>query len=129
MRNRLKQRGRSATMAAALIVSGAAAVAGPARADEAKVATPDGPGELTADPAFGLDPATPQVAALPGGVTPSYGQRSLSEEEWRFDFPGFLPAPLNGGINSRTNQHMTPGPGQSNLVLHAPPVVPDDLET
>ncbi len=34
------------------------------------------------------------------------------------------------GINTRSNNNgMTAGPGQSNLVLHAPPVVPDDLET
>jgi hypothetical protein len=99
-----------------------------ARADEAK-GTVDAPGELAIDPAVSLDPSTPQVAALPGGVTPAYGQRSLSEGEWRFDFHGFLTAPLNMGINTRTAQHMTPGPGQTNLVLHAPPVVPDDLET
>src|SRR6202000_2335233 len=86
-------------------------------------------GELASDPAFSLDPATPQVAALPGGVTPSYGQRSLSEEEWRFDFHGFITAPLHMGINTRTHEGVARGPGQSNLVLHAPPVVPDDLET
>lgn len=77
------------------------------------------------DPALSLDPSTPQIAALPGGVGPAYGQRSLSEGEWRFDFHGFITAPLNAGINSRPN----PGPGQSRTVLHAPPVVPDDLET
>jgi hypothetical protein len=125
MKHRIRCRGRTATAAALLVV--AAAVAVPARADDAKSAI--APGELASDPAFSLDPATPQVAALPGGVTPSYGQRSLSEEEWRFDFHGFLTAPLNMGINTRTNEGMKPGPGQSNLVLHAPPVVPDDLET
>jgi hypothetical protein len=82
-------------------------------------------GTLVLDPAFSLDPSTPQVGALPGGVTPAFGQKSLSEEEWRFDFHGFLTAPLNAGINSRVN----PLPGQSKTVLHAPPVVPDDLET
>jgi hypothetical protein len=67
------------------------------------------------------------VLDLPGGVTPAYGQKSLSEGEWRFDFHGFLTAPLNAGFNKRRNP--PPGPGQSETVLHAPPVVPDDLET
>jgi len=80
---------------------------------------------LRIDPAISLDPTTPQVGALPGGVAPAYGQRSLSEGEWRFDFHGFITAPLNAGINTRPN----PMPGQSKTVLHAPPVVPDDLET
>jgi hypothetical protein len=112
-----------------LFVVGAGAVAFPARADEVKPVSSDAPGDLALDPSFGLDPASPQIAALPGGVTPAFGQRSLSEEEWRFDFHGLITAPMNMGINSRTKQGMTPGPGQSNLVLHAPPVVPDDLET
>jgi hypothetical protein len=111
-------------LAAVLVVWALVGSVGGAQADEAK-GTVDAPGELSIDPAISLDPSTPQVAALPGGVTPAYGQRSLSEGEWRFDFHGFLTAPLNMGINSRPN----PGPGQSKLVLHAPPVVPDDLET
>ena len=80
-----------------------------------------------------LDPATPQVGALPGGVTPAFGQRAFDDHEWRFDYHGLLTAPLNAGINARQAQ---PGqtapvvqPGQSSTVLHAPPVVPDDLET
>ncbi|HEY6477715.1 MAG TPA: hypothetical protein VI456_14130 [Polyangia bacterium] len=126
MRHSLKCRGGTAAVALGVALLGAGA-AGLARADEVKPI--DAPGELAADPSFGLDPATPQVAALPGGVTPSYGQRSLSEEEWRFDFHGLVTAPLNMGFNTRSAQGMTAGPGQSNLVLHAPPVVPDDLET
>jgi hypothetical protein len=118
----LKCRGGTAAVALAVALWGAGAAV-PARADEVKPI--DAPGELAADPSFGLDPATPQVAALPGGVTPSYGQRSLSEEEWRFDFHGLVTAPLNMGFNHRA----TVGPGQSSLVLHAPPIVPDDLET
>ena len=83
--------------------------------------------------ALSLDPTTPQVAALPGGVTPAFGQRAFGDHEWHFDYHGLLTAPLNAGINSRQAQ---PGqtapavqPGQSSTVLHAPPVVPDDLET
>jgi hypothetical protein len=125
MRDRFKKyRDRTARAAVSLLVAGVAVGARPARADDTK-GTADAPGELAIDTQLALDPSTPQVAALPGGVTPSYGQRSLSDSEWRFDFHGFLTAPLNMGLNSRLN----PGPGQSSLVLHAPPVVPDDLET
>jgi hypothetical protein len=83
------------------------------------------PPSLALDPSLSLDPSAPQVGALPGGLTPAFGQRSLSEDEWRFDYHGFLTAPLNAGIASRPN----PMPGQSKTVLHSPPVVPDDLET
>jgi hypothetical protein len=96
----------------------------PARADE-----------LGVDPGLSLDPTAPQVGALPGGLAPAYGQKSLSEGEWRFDFHGFLTAPLNIGINSRANPGMgaamstLPATDQSGTVFHTPPVVPDDLET
>jgi hypothetical protein len=72
-----------------------------------------------------LDPTAPQAAALPGGTTPAYGQKSFSADEWRFDFHGFLTAPLNAGFNTRHDAR----PGQSYTTLHAPPVVPDDFET
>ena len=85
----------------------------------ADVAPPGSEGSLS------LDPTTPQVAALPGGVTPAYGQKSQSEGEWRFDFHGFLTAPLVIGIGSRS----MPTPDQSGTTLHTPPAVPDDLET
>ena len=80
---------------------------------------------LRFDPSLALDPTLPQVGAMPGGLTPAFGQRSLSEGEWRFDFHGYIAAPMNMGINSRPK----PQAGQSKTVLHAPPVVPDDLET
>ena len=128
MRNRVKCRGATARVAAALLAVGGAAVAVPARADEVKP-TSDVPGELPLDPSFGLDPATPQIASLPGGTMPAFGQRSLSEDEWRFDFHGLLIAPMNMGINTRANEGIATGPGQTNLVLHAPPTVPDNLQT
>jgi len=80
---------------------------------------------IDVDPSLGLDPTTPQTAALPGGVTPAYGQRSQSEGEWRFDFHGLLTAPLAIGIGERGLIQ----PGQSGTTLHTPPGVPDDLET
>jgi hypothetical protein len=77
------------------------------------------------DQTLGLDPTTPQTASLPGGTTPAYGQRSLSAGDWRFDFHGFLTAPLNVGIGSRA----MPEADQSGTTLHTPPAVPDDLDT
>jgi hypothetical protein len=79
-----------------------------------------------------LDPAAPQAAALPGGMTPAFGKKSTSDSEWRFDFHGFLTAPLNLGINQRqatASGDPSTRPGQSNTALHSPPLVPDDFET
>jgi hypothetical protein len=101
----------------ALGAGGATSLSAPARADDMK--------SNPTDPALGLDPTVPQVAALPGGVTPAYGQKSQSEGEWRFDFHGFITAPLSVGIGDR----MLVQPGQSGTTLHTPPGVPDDLET
>ncbi len=71
---------------------------------------------------LGLAPGTPQVGALPGGITPAYGQRAADEKEWRFDFHGFLTMPLRAGFNTREGAATTE---QHKQVLHAPPVVPD----
>ena len=107
-------------------VGGLLASVGPAYGQGAVAPAPDAIAQgLRFDPSLSLDPTLPQVGALPGGLTPAFGQRSLSEGEWRFDFHGYLAAPLNCGFNTRPN----PLPGQSSTVLHAPPVVPDDLET
>src|SRR5262249_49731373 len=76
--------------------------------------------------ALGLDPGTPQVGALPRGLTPAYGQRSADEKDWRFDFHGFLTMPLRAGLNKRTGTVTTE---QHKLVLHAPPVVPDSRDS
>ena len=113
----------------ALVILATAAVTlvrvGPVHAQGGAAPAPDTSQELRFDPSLSLDPTLPQVAAMAGGLTPAYGQRSLSEGEWRFDFHGYIAAPLNMGFNSRKD----PLPGQSKTVLHAPPVVPDDLET
>lgn len=77
------------------------------------------------DPMLSVDPTMPQVAAPPGGTAPSFNQPSGGPGDWRFDFHGYLSMPLRVGLNTRLN----PRPGQSGTVLHAPPVVPDDLET
>jgi hypothetical protein len=76
------------------------------------------------DISLGMAPGTPQVAALPGGVTPSYGQSSADERDWRFDFHGFFTMPLRAGLNKRSGEI---GADQKETVLHAPPMAPDGL--
>ena len=112
--------GMAATLAVLAIL-----LARPAYAQKPASGAEGLPLTLALDPSLSLDPAAPQIGALPGGVTPAFGQKSLSEDEWRFDFHGFITAPLNAGIGSRAN----PMAGQSKTTLHSPPVVPDDLET
>lgn len=73
---------------------------------------------------LGVDPSLPQLQALPGGVLPRIGEPP--GDDFRFDFHGILTAPLRVGINERDVEAL---PGQSKTVLHAPPIVPDDLET
>jgi hypothetical protein len=100
--------------------------AGAAATARAQVTDPGKPPPVTASsPALSLDPTTPQIATLPGGVTPAFGQKSLSEGEWRFDFHGIITAPLAIGIGNR----VMPQPDQSGTTLHTPPAVPDDRET
>ena len=77
------------------------------------------------DVSLGMSPGAPQNTVLPGGVTPAFGQRPKDEQDWRFDFHGFFTMPFRVGIGKRA----TVGEGQSGTTLHAPPVVPDDLET
>jgi hypothetical protein len=77
------------------------------------------------DEALGLTPGFPQTDALPGGTQPAFHQKSSAAADWRFDFHGFFTAPLRVGLNKREN----PTPDQSKIVLHSPPIVPDDLET
>ena len=74
---------------------------------------------------LGLSPGAPDLASLPGGVTPAFGSRDLSSKDWRFEFHGMVFLPLRFGINTREN----PGSNQKSTVLHAPPRVPGDFET
>jgi len=77
------------------------------------------------DTRLALDPATPQVGSVPSGLRPAFGEKSLSPGDYRFDFRGILIAPLRVGLNTREDADSE----KSETVLHAPPVVPDDLET
>ena len=88
------------------------------------------------DAKLSLAPGAPQVDALPGGTQPAFHQKPSAPTDWRFDFHGYFTAPLRIGLNKRDQlcERTAPGtcqatPDQSNLVLHSPPVVPDDLET
>jgi hypothetical protein len=106
----------------------------PAKPEETKTEiTP-----LGLDPQFTLDPTAPQMASLPGGLTPAYGQRALSEGEWRFDFHGFIFAPMTAGIGERFKLTVNDMPNPNDPIdqsqvgdttLHSPPQVPDDRET
>ncbi len=74
---------------------------------------------------LGIDPSSPNVGALPGGVTPAFGQKPTGAGDWRFDYHGMFTMPIVVGLNQRED----PGPGESATVLHTPPVVPDDYAT
>jgi hypothetical protein len=95
--------------------AGAAAAQGAAAADDEDLAG-------APDVGLGLTPGTPQVGTLPGGTVPAYGQKAKDEQDYRFDFHGFLTMPLRLGLNERAGTVTTE---QKNLVIHAPPVVPD----
>ena len=78
--------------------------------------------DAATDVGLGLAPGSPQVGSLPGGVQPSYGQRSEDEQDYRFDYHGMLQMPLRAGFNKRSGDVTA---DQSSNVIHAPPVVPD----
>ncbi len=75
-------------------------------------------------PLLGLALATPDTASLPGRLHPSYGLKSVSSNDWKFDFHGFLNVPFRLGINQREHPLKT----QYTTVMHGPPVVPDEHE-
>ncbi len=105
-------------LAAAVLLAAPAARAQEEKKDEKK--------DATEDLGLGLAPGSPQVGTLPGGVQPSYGQRSADEQDYRFDYHGFLVMPLRVGLNKRAGEVTSE---QKESVIHAPPVVPDYLES
>jgi hypothetical protein len=74
-------------------------------------------------PRLGLDPGEPQAPsptpAIPFGVAPAQSRELV------LDFHGYLLLPATLGLHER----LDPLPGQSSLVLHAPPLIPQDLRT
>lgn len=71
---------------------------------------------------LGMNPALPQSGAMPGGVTAPAGSDTW-DEEWAFQFHGYMEATLRAGMGSRTTP---PGaaPGQSDATWHSTPIVP-----
>src|SRR5882672_3827910 len=71
---------------------------------------------------LGLSPYSPQgTPALPGGVTPAFGAPVVAED-WKFDFHGYMQAPLRAGIGTRD----APTSDQHHIQLHTPPLVPGE---
>lgn len=70
---------------------------------------------------LGLDPGEPQAPspapAIPFGIQPAQSR------EYVLDFHGYLLLPAQVGFHQRPN----PTPAQSGLVLHAPPLIPQDV--
>ncbi len=81
----------------------------------------DGNTDDSGVPRLGLDPGEPQAPS----PTPSvpFGVQPAQSHEYVLDFHGYLLLPAQLGLHERLN----PTPSQSGLVLHAPPLVPNDL--
>jgi hypothetical protein len=72
-------------------------------------------------PILGLPPDAPQSGPVPGGVAPAYHRAMQDRNDWRFDFHGMLMVPLRASIGKREVVEED----QSEMTLHAPPLVPD----
>src|SRR5688572_9243079 len=72
-------------------------------------------------PVLGLPPNAPQAGPVPGGVAPAYHRPMKDRNDWRFDFHGMLMVPLRASIGKREIVEED----QSEMTLHAPPVLPD----
>jgi hypothetical protein len=74
-------------------------------------------------PRLGMSPGEPQVRsatpAVPFGVQPALSK------EFVLDFHGYFLLPARLGLHQRE----MPQPGQSNLVLHSPPLIPQDVRS
>jgi hypothetical protein len=74
-------------------------------------------------PRLGLAPGEPQVRSatpqLPFGINPA------TSKEYVLDFHGYFLLPARVGVHKRLN----PTPGQSDLVLHSPPLMAQDLRS
>jgi hypothetical protein len=117
---------RRISLSLALLAAPALVVAAPRGARAADAATPPAPDAGL--PRLGLDPGEPQVRsaapALPFGVQPALSK------EFVLDFHGYFLLPARLGVHRREVAPGTmPVPGQGGLVLHAPPLVPQDLRS
>jgi hypothetical protein len=86
----------------------------------ARAQEPAKPSEL---PRIGVAPGEPQVPsarpAVPFGIPPA------TSKEYTLDFHGYLLLPLRIGVLERND----PLPGQSDVALHTPPLIPQDLRS
>jgi hypothetical protein len=118
---------RPTSLTLALLAAPALMVAAP-RGARAADATAPAPAPDTGLPRLGLDPGEPQVRsatpAIPFGVQPA------QSKEFVLDFHGYFLLPARLGVHRReVAPGTTPVPGQGSLVLHAPPLVPQDLRS
>jgi len=76
----------------------------------------------------GITPGTPQTGTLFGAAPPPEPTASEApgDGEWKFDFHGFLRAPLRLGIGEVDN---APEEELNGTKLHAPPHIPDGAFT
>jgi len=74
-------------------------------------------------PRLGLAPGEPQVRS----ATPSipFGVQPAQSREYVLDFHGYFLLPAVMGLHQRED----PMPGQSAMVLHTPPLIPQDLRS
>ncbi|HEY3237311.1 MAG TPA: hypothetical protein VGJ84_21505 [Polyangiaceae bacterium] len=74
-------------------------------------------------PRLGMSPGAPQnQSAAPAQP---YGIESTRADDWVLNFHGYVQAPLSLGFAERVN----PVPGQSSLVIHSPPDIPQDIRS
>jgi hypothetical protein len=93
-------------------------VSAPAAADDAE------PSQDVVDvPRIGLQPGEPLVRSAMPSVP--FGINPATSKEYVFDYHGYLFLPMYVGLHDRLN----PTPGESELVLHAPPLVPQYLRS
>src|SRR5262245_35224387 len=71
-------------------------------------------------PRLGLDLAEPQLRSAPPADPFVISQATY--KKYVLDCLGYLLIPMNLGIHERED----PGEGQSNFVLHSPPLIPQD---
>ncbi|HEX6277275.1 MAG TPA: hypothetical protein VFZ53_29740 [Polyangiaceae bacterium] len=74
-------------------------------------------------PRLGLDVGEPLVRSAPPALP--FGLPPATSKEYVLDFHGYLLLPMNLGLHERED----PAPGQSELVMHTPPLVPQDYRS
>ena len=92
-----------------ILIVALSAASGVAKADE----TPD-----QSLPRLGLSPGEPLVPSAAPSIP--FGIHPAESKELVLDFHGYLLMPMELGLHDRPN----PSPGQSDTVLHSPPIIP-----